>query len=47
MTENIDFPTLRSNLKEQFNAFVMKNAASELQDNPFAALATGLRVKDG
>lgn len=45
LTENIDFPTLRSNLKEQFNAFVMKNAASELQDNPFAALAMGFASK--
>lgn len=41
LSENIDFPALRSNLKEQFNALVMKNAASELQNNPFAALAMG------
>lgn len=45
LSENIEFPTLRQNLKEQFNAAMMKNAATELKDNPFAALAAGLATK--
>jgi hypothetical protein len=45
LSEHIDFPTLRSNLKEQLNAFVMKEAVSELKDNPFAALAMGFASK--
>ncbi len=45
LSENIEFPTLRQNIKEQFNAAMMKNAAAELKDNPFAALAAGLATK--
>ncbi len=45
LSENIEFPTLRQNLKEQLNAAMMKNAATELKDNPFAALAAGLATK--
>ena len=45
LSENIDFPTLRQNLKDQLNAAMMKNAATELQDDPFAALAAGLATK--
>lgn len=45
LSENIEFPTLRNNLKEQFNAAMLKNAATELKDNPFAALAAGLATK--
>ncbi|HOI16542.1 MAG TPA: DUF2939 domain-containing protein, partial [Geobacteraceae bacterium] len=45
LSDNIDFPTLRSNLKEQLNANMMQNVASELRDNPFSALAMGLASK--
>lgn len=45
LSENIEFPTLRQNLKDQLNASVMKNAATELKDNPFAALAAGFASK--
>lgn len=45
LSDNIDFPVLRSNLKEQFNAMVLKSAASELKGNPFGALAVGLASK--
>ena len=45
LSENIEFPTLRQNMKDQFNAAMMKNAATELKDNPFAALAAGLAAK--
>ena len=45
LAENIDFPTLRQNLKEQFNALLLSEAASELKDNPFTALAMGFASK--
>jgi len=45
LSEHIDFATLRTNLKEQLNALVMKQATSELKDNPFAALAMGFASK--
>ena len=45
LSKLIDFPTLRSNLKEQLNAFVMKEAMSELKDNPFTALTMGFASK--
>lgn len=45
LSENIEFPTLRQNLKDQLNTVMMKNAATELKDNPFAALAAGLATK--
>ncbi|MBT5420253.1 MAG: DUF2939 domain-containing protein [Candidatus Cloacimonetes bacterium] len=45
LSENIDFPVLRQNMKEQFNAVMMKEAASELEDNPFGALAIGFASK--
>jgi len=45
LSENIDFPTLRQNIKEHLNAEMMKSAATELKDNPFAALAAGLATK--
>jgi hypothetical protein len=41
LSENIDFPILRQNLKEQLKTAMMKNAAAELNNNPFAALAVG------
>jgi len=45
LSENIDFQTLRQNMKDQLNAAMMKNAATEMKDNPFAALAVGLATK--
>lgn len=45
LSENIEFPILRQNMKEQFNAAMMKNIATELKDNPFAALSVGLATK--
>ncbi|SEI70702.1 Protein of unknown function [Allopseudospirillum japonicum] len=49
MSENIEFPTLRQNIKEQLNASMMKKSGVAMQDNPFAALAVGLaaQVVDG
>jgi hypothetical protein len=41
----IDFPALRENLKEQLNAYVMKQATTELKDNPFGALGMALGAK--
>ncbi len=41
LAQNIDFPVLRKNLKEQLNAQVMKKTTSELKNNPFGALALG------
>ncbi len=38
LSENIDFPMLRSNLKDQIGAMMMKQAAAESKDNPFGAL---------
>jgi len=45
LSENIEFPTLRENVKEQLNAVMMKNAAAEMKDNSFAALAAGFATK--
>ena len=42
LSDNIDFPVLRVNFKEQFNANMMKEAAADLKDNPFGLLAAGL-----
>jgi hypothetical protein len=41
LSENIEFPILRQNLKDQLKATMMKNITTELKDNPFAALAVG------
>lgn len=41
MSENVDFPVLRQNVKEQINA-VMMQSATESSDNPFALLAAGI-----
>lgn len=41
LSDNVDFPVLRQNLKEQLNANIMKSTMTELKDNPFAALAIG------
>lgn len=45
LSENIEFPTLRQNMKEQLNASMMKSTATEMKDNPFAALAVGFATK--
>lgn len=45
LSENIDFPILRQNLKDQLNMVMMKKAQTELKDNPFAALAAGFATK--
>jgi hypothetical protein len=42
LSENVDFPTLRQNLKEQLNAVVMKETVSDMRDNPFGGLALAL-----
>jgi hypothetical protein len=41
LSENVDFPVFRQNLKKQFNTAMMKNVSAELQNNPFAAIAAG------
>jgi hypothetical protein len=45
LSENIDFPVLRQNLKEQFNAQMMKKVATELKDNPFGAMGMAIASK--
>lgn len=45
LSKNIEFPLLRQNLKDQINAVVMESAVTEMEDNPFAALAVGLATK--
>lgn len=41
----IDFPKLRENLKKQLNAAVIRNAAADLKDNPFAAIGMTIASK--
>jgi len=45
LSENIDFPVLRQNLKEQFNAQMMMEASTELKDNPFGFLGMAIASK--
>ena len=45
LSEHIDFPALRVNLKEQINALVMKEAVLKMKDSPFAGLLKGLASK--
>jgi len=45
LSENIDFPALRQNVKDQLRAIMMEKASAELKDNPFAAVATGFAAK--
>lgn len=45
LSEKIDFPELRQNVKDQFRAIMMEKASAELKDNPFAAVATGFAAK--
>ncbi len=45
LSENIDFPALRQNIKEQFNASMIKNASEELEGNFLSIIAVGLASK--
>ena len=45
LSENIDFPTLRQNLKDQLNAVMMKKVTTDLKDNPFAGFAAVFATK--
>lgn len=45
LSENIEFPRLRQNMKNQFNAEIAGKIPVELQDNPFAAFGTALASK--
>jgi hypothetical protein len=45
LSEHIDFPTLRMNLKEQINAVVVKESAAQMKDNPFAVLGIAIASK--
>jgi len=45
LSDNIDFPAVRQNMKDQLNAQMMQNTTTELKDNPFAALAAGFALK--
>lgn len=45
LDEVVDFPQLREGLKAQLNAMMLKETASELDANPFGALAVGLGSK--
>lgn len=45
LSENVEFPTLRQNVKEQMNAAMMKNVTEKMGDNPFSALAAGFAAK--
>lgn len=49
LARNVDFPVLRQNLKEQFNAQMMQKAGTDLKGNPFNRLAMGFasRMTDG
>jgi|APMed6443717190_1056831.scaffolds.fasta_scaffold86244_1 hypothetical protein len=45
LSENIDFPILRNNLKEQINAAIIKDATSKSKDKSFIALKAALVQK--
>lgn len=45
LSNNIDFPILRQNLKEQLSVRIIKHTMTELKDNPFSALAIGIASK--
>jgi Na+-translocating ferredoxin:NAD+ oxidoreductase RnfG subunit len=45
LSEYIDFPLLRSNLKEQVSAYFEKKAASESKHKPFESLVLGIASK--
>jgi hypothetical protein len=45
LSEYIDFPTLRTNLKEQINSELIKHAATGLEDKPFLAMGLAFTPK--
>ena len=45
LADNIEFSTLRQNIKDQLNAKMMEKAATKIKDNPLAALAAGFATK--
>jgi len=45
LSEHIDFPTLRTNIKEQINSDLIKQAATDLKDNSFLALGLAFAPK--
>lgn len=45
LAEHVDFPVLRSNLKAQLDDYVLRQAGSDVQSNPFGAIA--LRIAGG
>ncbi len=45
ISQYIDFPALRQNLKAQFNKSLVDNASSELAGNPFAGFAVALSTQ--
>jgi cell wall-associated NlpC family hydrolase len=45
LSENIDFPLLRSNVKEQLSAYFVEKATSELKNNPLESLVLGIASK--
>ncbi len=45
LSEYVDFPVLRSNLKEQVYALLMQKSVAGLKDNPWEALAMGFASK--
>ena len=45
LDRHVDFPTLRGNLKAQLDDYVLRQAGSEAQRNPFGAIA--LRLAGG
>jgi hypothetical protein len=49
LSEHIDFPALRLNLKNQFTAKIMKKAPSQFQDTPIASwvMDLGSKLVDG
>ena len=42
ISDRVDFPLLRLNMKDQLHAVMAKNVGRESEDNPFAALATSM-----
>lgn len=49
LSDYVDFPSLRTNLKEQLNSELLHHLSTELKDNPFMALglALGPKLVDG
>jgi len=45
LSENVDFPILRKNLKEQLKVEMLKKTAKDLKDNPFKAFGVALASK--